>query len=97
MAIASVRATVEETVRHEGRTLECVRGRLEDGRDAAFHAGELPDNPALVLSQAREGAARWLDEDFGAMRFLPPNAGQQQGLAHIRLDKAVEFLIGDLL
>jgi hypothetical protein len=99
MAIASLRVTVEETVRHEGRALDCVRGRLEDGREAAFHPGDLPESPAELLAPAREGAARWLDADYGAVRFLPvpAAAGAAGGLPHIRLDRAVEFLIGDLL
>ena len=39
MSIAALRATVEETVQHNGSLLDCVKGRLEDGRVAAFHAG----------------------------------------------------------
>ena len=100
MSIASLRATVEETVRHHGDTLDCVRGRLEgSGRAAAFHAGELPDNPAQLLAPAREGAEKWLDADYGTMRFAPVTEGLRpgDGLPHIRLDKAVEFLIGDRL
>lgn len=99
MSIAALRATVEETVRHNGATLDSVRGRLEDGRVAAFYAGDLPDNPAAILSPARDGAERWLDGDYGAMRFLPLTEGVRpgQGLPHIRLDKATDFLIGDLL
>lgn len=99
MSIASLRATVEETVRHNGAALDCVKGRLADGRIMAFHAGDLPDNPAEILDPAREGAARWLDGDYAQMRFLPAPGPVRpgQGLAHIRLDKALEFLIGDRL
>ena len=99
MAIAALRTTVEETVRHNGAMLDCVRGKLEDGRVAAFHAGDLPDNPAAILTPAREGAHQWLDGDYAAMRFLPLSEGLRpgQGLPHIRLDKALDFLIGDLL
>ena len=100
MSIASLRATVEETIRHDGGTLDCVRGRLVgSGREAAFHAGDLPDNPAFLLSPARAGAEKWLDADFGTMRFAPVTDGLRagDGLPHIRLDRAVEFLIGDRL
>ncbi len=100
MAIAAWRATVEETVSHKGRTLDCVRGRLLDGgREAAFYPGELPDNPAALLSPALEGAAAWLDGDYEVMAFAPAalklRAGE--GPPHIRLDRAAEFLIGDRL
>jgi predicted YcjX-like family ATPase len=99
MSIAALRATVEETVQHNGSLLDCVKGRLEDGRVAAFHAGDLPDSPSDILDPARSGAARWLDADYAQMRFLPAAEGVRpgQGLPHIRLDKAVEFLIGDRL
>jgi predicted YcjX-like family ATPase len=100
MSIAAVRATVEETVRHNGGTLDAVRGRLlETGRQAAFHAGDLPENPAHLLVPAREGAEKWLDADYGVMHFAPDAQGIKtgDGLPHIRLDKAVEFLIGDRL
>ncbi len=100
MSIASLRATVEETLRHNGEPLDCVRGRLlGGGRMAAFHAGNLPDNPGLLLTPAREGAEKWLDADYGTMHFAPVTEGLRpgDGLPHIRLDKAVEFLIGDRL
>ncbi|HRX26613.1 MAG TPA: YcjX family protein, partial [Aminivibrio sp.] len=45
MSIASVRATVEEQVTHDGRPLDLVRGRLlSTGREAAMYAGDLPEN-----------------------------------------------------
>jgi len=100
MSIAALRATVEETVRHDGAMLDCVRGRLIDtGREAAFYPGDLPENPGQLLSSARAGDERWLDADYGAMNFTPNAAGLRPGggLPHIRLDKALEFLIGDRL
>jgi uncharacterized protein len=100
MAIASLRATVEEARVHAGRDLGLVRGRLPDGRQAAFHPGDLPENPDLLLSPARAGEGRWLAGDYAAMQFAPPlpgDGGAGQGLAHIRLDRAAEFLLGDRL
>ncbi len=99
MSIAALRATVEETVEHGGRRLDCVRGWLEDGRQAAFYPGELPENPARLLSLAREGAERWLDADYGVMNFAPAPLRLKpgEGPPHIRLDRAAQFLIGDRL
>ena len=100
MAIAALRATVEEQHHRDGRTLDCVRGRLLDtGRQAAFYAGDLPDDPMQLLGPARDGAAHWLDADYQIMRFAPAALTRKpgDGLPHIRLDAAAEFLLGDLL
>ncbi|WP_343117058.1 YcjX family protein [Ostreiculturibacter nitratireducens] len=99
MSIAALRATVEEEVAHGGEILPCVRGTLTDGKRAAFYPGELPEDPAVILSRARAGAERWLDADFAAMTFAPAKLTLKpgEGPPHIRLDKAAEFLIGDRL
>ena len=100
MSIAALRATVEETLEHGGKTLDCVRGRLLDsGKQAAFYPGELPDDPDQLLIPARDGAEKWLGEDYQIMSFAPSKLDLKagQGPPHIRLDKAAEFLIGDYL
>lgn len=100
MSLASLRATVEQTVTHDGAPLACVRGTLlETGKDAVMHAGELPVDPAHLLIPARRGDDEWLDGDFDIMRFAPPVLTRKpgDGLPHIRLDKAAQFLIGDRL
>ena len=99
MAIAALRATVEETRRHEGRDLNVVRGRGPGGKQAAFHPGELPADPAALLSPARAGAGHWPEGDFGTMRFAPARLSLRagEGPPHIRLDRAAQFLIGDRL
>ncbi len=99
MSIAALRATVEETVEHDGRRLDCVRGTLLDGRQAAFYPGELPEDPARLLQPAREGAPKWLDADYEIMSFAPARLRLKpgDGPPHIRLDRAAQFLIGDRL
>jgi predicted YcjX-like family ATPase len=99
LSIAALRATVEETRRHDGVMVDLVRGTLEGGRQAAFHPGDLPEDPARILSPAREGAQTWLGGDYGAMAFLPARTtlAPGDGPPHIRLDRAAEFLIGDRL
>ncbi|MDZ4136229.1 MAG: YcjX family protein [Paracoccaceae bacterium] len=100
LSLASLRATVEEVVQRDGESLDCVRGRLlSTGRQAAMYPGDLPQDPAQLLSPAREGAARWLDADFALMGFAPARISRKpgEGPPHIRLDRAAEFLIGDQL
>ena len=98
LAIAALRATVEQ----EAKGVKAVRGRLTDGREVALDPGELPADPAPVIAAARaargaSGGAGWLDGDYDVMAFAPPRLSAGQGLPHIRLDRALEFLIGDRL
>ncbi len=99
MAIAALRATVEQ----EGAGLRAVRGRLlSTGREAALDPGELPRDPAPVLAAARAAAAGeatngWNGGGFRVMPFAPPLRTRGEGLPHVRLDRALEFLIGDRL
>ncbi|MCK0149840.1 YcjX family protein [Marivita sp. S6314] len=100
MSIASLRATVEETRQHNGTALDCVRGTLLDsGKQAAFYPGDLPEDPTHLLGPAREGAEKWLDQDYQIMRFAPAKLTLKpgEGPPHIRLDRAAQFLIGDRL
>ncbi len=100
MAIASLRATTEETRSHDGRDLNCVRGTLlETGKTAAFYPGALPDDPARLLGPARAGADAWLDAEYQVMNFAPAQLSLKpgDGPPHIRLDRAAQFLIGDRL
>jgi len=100
LAIASLRATVEQTVRRDGRDVDVVRGRLlETGEEAALFPGNLPENPSELTAPARSGAEDWGDAAYRVTRFAPPklNLPPGAGLPHIRLDRAAEFLIGDRL
>ena len=100
LAIAALRATVEQRVQHDGAPLDLVRGRLLDtGKEAALHAGDLPRDPGRLLAPARKGAEKWLDDSYSVMQFAPPQLDllPGDGPPHIRLDRAAEFLIGDRL
>ncbi|AWI82942.1 hypothetical protein CEW88_04235 [Alloyangia pacifica] len=104
MSIAALRATVEQTLPHNGSELDCVRGTLLNpdgtrGRQAAFYPGALPEDPAHLLTPAREGATGWLDADYEIMRFAPAPLTLKpgEGPPHIRLDRAAQFLVGDRL
>ncbi|KPP86287.1 MAG: putative ATPase [Rhodobacteraceae bacterium HLUCCA08] len=100
MSIAALRTTTEDRMEHEGRDLGVVRGRIV-GRDkpAAFYPGALPTDPNHLLGPAREGAEAWLQADYEVMDFAPAPLTLQpgDGPPHIRLDRAAQFLLGDLL
>jgi len=100
LSLAALRATTEEMMPHKGQDLPTVRGTLqENGRQAAFFPGMLPEDPMHLLSPARDGAERWLDQDYAVMSFAPARLTLKpgEGPPHIRLDRAAQFLIGDRL
>jgi len=59
----------------------------------------LPDDPSEIINAATDGAQDWLDADYTVMKFAPAKITLKPGFGppHIRLDKAVEFLLGDRL
>ncbi|GMG83021.1 YcjX family protein [Paralimibaculum aggregatum] len=101
VALAAIRATVEHEASAGGRPLAMVRGRRADtGREIAVHAGSLPDDPAALIAAAADpgtAAADWPDAAFAQIPFAPPrwSTDAGKGPPHIRLDKALDFLIGD--
>jgi uncharacterized protein len=107
IALAAVRATREALVQRRGERLpsilglpgagQIVDGESFDGRgEAAIFPGDLPDDPAALFVP---GAAPGVDLKF--LRFRPPALEAADNgtpaLPHIRLDRALQFLIGDRL
>ena len=84
---------------------EKADGEIFDGNtEVATFPGELPDDPQALFES--ETAFRGLahaqtDADFRFLRFRPPhlvqNGADAVALPHIRLDRALQFLIGDRL
>ena len=100
MAIASLRATVEQTVTQGGEALDCVRGRdPKTGEEVAVFPGTLPADPNEIVRAAHDRQAGWLSDDYQFIRFAPPILTGRAGFGppHLRLDRAAEFLIGDRL
>jgi len=106
-AIAAIRATREATVKQGGETLDCIAGipikgeelagETFDGKaEAAIFPGDLPDDPHAAIDGSLEGELKFV-------RFRPPlipaqgAAGANATFPHIRLDRTLEFLVGDRL
>ncbi len=62
MSIAALRTTVEETIDHKSGPLDVVRGRLlENGKQAAFYPGDLPEDPSHLLGpRAKARKSGWM-------------------------------------
>jgi uncharacterized protein len=99
-AVAAVRATREATLTQKGEELPCIVGIPQAGevignltfdgeKEAAVFPGDLPDDPQAALDGRLEGKLKFI-------KFRPPML-KDGTFPHIRLDKAVEFLLGDRL
>ena len=111
LAMAAIRATREGTVKHGRETLpviigtplagETINGDTFDGEtETAIFPGDLPEKPESVLEVAEEMEQQASPVRF--VRFRPPRLertaeGVTLSLPHIRLDRALQFLIGDRL
>jgi hypothetical protein len=107
IALAAVRATREATLCGESGGLpsivgvaapgERANGREFDGlTEIALFPGDLPSNAASLF---KVGEARHAEGSIRALRFRPPKLDATEdgmpALPHIRLDRALQFLIGD--
>ena len=108
LALAAVRATREAEAKRHGEVLPCIVGyplhgetisrRTFDGNEEfAIFPGDLPPDPEEALKgwETEEGEMRFV-------RFRPPNprlvpSGGFAPFPNIRLDRAIEALIGDRL
>jgi len=107
MAVAALRATREAEARSGWQRLPCIVGiplpgeqlglQIFDGIiETAIFPGDLPEDPAALKSNASPRAVHF-------PRFRPPRlklealADGTPALPHIRLDRAMDFLLGDWL
>ena len=112
VAMAAVRATREGTVKQGRETLpviigtplegERIGGEVFDGKsETAVFPGDLPEKISAVFDETgprHDG----IDPAIRFVRFRPPKLertaeGVALSLPHIRLDRALQFLIGDRL
>lgn len=92
LALAAVKCTETVMTEHQGRKLACVQGTpLGRQRPTVLFPGGIPDGPDLFPENVSQ-PYRFLD-------FEPPAAvGRDgRGLPNIRLDQALNFLLGDHL
>jgi predicted YcjX-like family ATPase len=108
LALAAIRATREGRAKKDGETLPCIVGyplpgekigrRVFDGTEAfAIFPGDLPADPEEALKNPQIQP-----DDVRFVRFRPPDpislpSGGFSPFPNIRLDRAVQALIGDRL
>lgn len=112
VAMAALRATREAEVKQGSDRLACIVGvpmpgeqvgdsRFDGRKEAAVFPGDLPVRPEAAIEAAGQRAG-----DDGLIRFVkfrppvmpaPGADGRLSAPPHIRLDRALQFLIGDRL
>jgi predicted YcjX-like family ATPase len=92
IALAALRSTDVVRTEHHGQVLSCVRGVLKgEARETILFPGEIPpDLPAEEDWQS----GRFRFRDFAPRRLQLRGADKPQ---HIRLDQALDVLLGDRL
>lgn len=107
LALAALRATREAEAKSGAERLACIVGvplpgqrlgnaQFDGIKEAAVFPGDLPADPNAVLD------GRWSPRgEVSVIRFRPPRLAGAPGvptaMPHIRLDRALDFLIGDRL
>lgn len=92
MTLSSVKCTETVITDHQGHKLSCVKGVPQDrDKEVLLFPGEIPAH----LPTPED----WVQGRFNFKAFRPPRLGNspQGALPHIRLDQALEFLVGDKL
>lgn len=113
VAMAAIRATREGTVKQGRDTLpvilgtplagETISGQVFDGEtETAIFPGDLPEKVDSVFETVNGHRQDETDPAIRFVRFRPPRLertaeGVTLSLPHIRLDRALQFLIGDRL
>ena len=105
IALAALRATREAKINQRGSQLEAIIGTplageqihgdsFDGNTEVALFPGHLPQDPHEIF----RGNGLALDEGNNDMRFIrfrPPVLTSDAPFHHIRLDRALEFLLGD--
>jgi hypothetical protein len=97
-ALAAIRATREAKVKQKNEELSCIVGNPQRGekignvtfdgeKEVAIFPGDLPANSLDALDGTMQGKLKFV-------RFRPPPI-KDGAFPHIRLDRSLEFLLGD--
>jgi uncharacterized protein len=113
LAISAVRATREALAKRGKNELPVIAGTPEPGErsgnqvftgeeEIGVFPGDLPEDPETALSPGGyKGRADGGEGDVGILKFRPPKVEggpwETPRLPHIRMDRVLEFLLGDKL
>jgi predicted YcjX-like family ATPase len=90
-ALSAVKCTANKRVLYQGRQITVLEGVIKNhGAPEQLFPGEIPEHLPTTED--------WASERFRFYDFQPPSLDRDRGrgIPHIHLDKALQFLIGDL-
>jgi len=86
-SVASVAATTPGFVDVKGTQHAALKGELDDGSGVTLYPGDVPNQ--------LPDADFWQHQGFDFPSFRPPHVPLDAPLPHIRMDKALDYLLGD--
>ncbi|MGY0599645.1 YcjX family protein [Vibrio sp. JZG10] len=89
MSIASIQSTTTGFISSGDKTIPALQGTTLDGEPMTMFPGEVP--------KKLPNAAYWQNNGFDFTSFRPMPSPNDEPVKHIRLDKALDYLIGDKL
>ncbi|MBF0447243.1 MAG: YcjX family protein [Magnetococcales bacterium] len=91
LAISSVVCTQTVVREHQGRRLSFVKGTPKNrDEEVLLFPGEIPES--------LPSASDWVESRFNFLDFKPQvGVGRTATIPHLRMDQAIEFLLGDKL
>ncbi|AXT71138.1 YcjX family protein [Vibrio sp. dhg] len=89
MSIASIQATTPGFISTGDKAVPALQGITLDGEPMTMFPGEVP--------RKLPNAAYWQNSGFDFTSFRPMPSASDEPMKHIRLDKALDYLIGDKL
>ncbi len=89
MTLASIQATQAGFVGSGEKNSPAIQGTLFSGDTITIYPGEVPRN--------LPDKHYWATDKFEFQSFIPSQGCENEPLSHIRMDKALQYLIGDKL
>lgn len=89
MSMASIQATQSGFIANNGKSTPAIQGTTLAGDAMTIYPGEVPNK--------LPSAAYWQKQGFEFTAFRPMSSHHDEPLPHIRVDKVLEYLIGDKL
>lgn len=86
-AIAAIRSSRAGVSQYEGQSLQVLKGQDVDGQSVTLFPGDVP--------QQCPDDGFWQHQDFEFPSFAPPSRASTEPLPHIRMDRILDFILGD--